>query len=235
MPNNLRFVAAFIFICALAMVPQGFSHGADPINQTLQPPLNVKIDFPADDPDSDGDGVSDTTDNCPTVSNQNQSDIDEDGWGDVCDNCPGTINPDQNDMDEDGIGSACDNCAYVSNATQSDMEGDGVGDACDNCPYIVNPNQYDADGDGLGDLCDNCPTVGNGTQTDQDGDGIGDGCDTCPDIFNSIPSNASLSDAIRIIQISLGFSPEQKGADMNSDCRVELKDALAVMQSMTRP
>lgn len=36
-------------------------------------------------PDRDGDGVPDTTDNCPNVSNANQADGDGDGLGTVCD------------------------------------------------------------------------------------------------------------------------------------------------------
>jgi outer membrane protein assembly factor BamB len=38
--------------------------------------------------DSDGDGVPDATDNCPTTFNPPQSDSDGDGIGDACDPCP---------------------------------------------------------------------------------------------------------------------------------------------------
>ena len=35
--------------------------------------------------DTDNDGVADVLDNCPTISNANQSDSNGDGLGDVCD------------------------------------------------------------------------------------------------------------------------------------------------------
>lgn len=37
-------------------------------------------------PDMDADGVPDETDNCPTVSNPDQTDADGDGYGDICSN-----------------------------------------------------------------------------------------------------------------------------------------------------
>jgi hypothetical protein len=55
---------------------------------------------PPCDLDDDGDGVEDTVDNCPDVSNADQADADADGFGDACDNCPRDPNPGQ----EDGFG-----------------------------------------------------------------------------------------------------------------------------------
>lgn len=43
--------------------------------------------------DSDGDGIADASDNCPTVANANQADGDGDLIGDVCDPCPADANP----------------------------------------------------------------------------------------------------------------------------------------------
>jgi len=49
----------------------------------------INIDFGNfEGTDTDGDGVPNPNDNCPTVSNRDQNDIDNDGFGDVCDPCP---------------------------------------------------------------------------------------------------------------------------------------------------
>lgn len=50
--------------------------------------------------DSDGDGVPDCNDNCPTTFNPDQADLDHDGLGDLCDP----------DRDGDGIANELDSC-----------------------------------------------------------------------------------------------------------------------------
>lgn len=143
--------------------------------------------------DTDGDGVPDTTDNCPTVANPGQADFDSDGLGDVCDpdddndgvadatdNCPAVANPGQANLDGDALGDACD----------PDDDGDGINDGVDNCPSAQNADQANLDGDALGDVCDpdddgdgiadgsdNCPVVANANQANLDGDALGDACD----------------------------------------------------------
>ena len=101
--------------------------------------------------DSDGDGIDDGVDNCPTIfnpvrpmDNGAQADFDNDGVGDSCDPCPLDANstscttPDPNDSDNDGEPNATDNCPSVANADQADADADGRGDACDECPNTPN-------------------------------------------------------------------------------------------------
>lgn len=66
--------------------------------------------------DSDGDGVLDNVDNCPTTFNPSQTNSDVDSHGDACDNCRDQANELQVDSNSDGCGNQCD----------ADIDNDGV-------------------------------------------------------------------------------------------------------------
>lgn len=85
--------------------------------------------------DSDGDGIPDEEDNCPTIPN-----------GPLRGTCLGTGAVCQSTND-------CSDCEM----SQEDSDVDGVGDVCDNCPNAANVDQLDTDGDGYGEACDLCP------------------------------------------------------------------------------
>lgn len=158
--------------------------------------------------DSDGDGIPNSYDNCPFVSNQDQADqgdvkcekicltpelpchtkcSDPDGVGDACDNCPTEYNPDQVDSDNDGVGDACDKCPGCSD--KDDADGDSIPDKADNCPTQSNKDQKDYDQDGIGDACDNCKWDKNPGQEDLDKDKVGDICDKCPGKDDLLPDS----------------------------------------------
>ena len=87
------------------------------------------------------------------ISGEEVADSDGDGIPDTTDNCPAVANPDQADTDTDGVGDACDNCPSVPNPDQADGNGDGIGDTC--TPGVEDcGNKLDDDGDGLIDLLD---------------------------------------------------------------------------------
>jgi hypothetical protein len=94
--------------------------------------------------DTDGDGVGDPSDNCPTVANAGQQNFDADMNGDACDACE-TIVDDGTDGDMDGVPDACDSCTAVTN-------GAVAGSPTTNRSFIS--HQRDDDVDGRGNSCD---------------------------------------------------------------------------------
>jgi hypothetical protein len=72
------------------------------------------------DTDDDQDQLPDTTDNCPTVANPEQTDTDNDGQGNACDS----------DDDNDGVLDDEDNCRFVANPDQADDDNNGRGNVC---------------------------------------------------------------------------------------------------------
>lgn len=122
--------------------------------------------------DTDGDGIPDSRDECPTLYAKTSS------------GCP--------DADEDGIPDNKDRCKYepgpASNQgcplPSSDRDNDGIPDAGDACPDEKGLARFagcpDTDGDGIPDKDDACPR--------QAGPPSNKGCPTTP----SIPSHMAL-------------------------------------------
>jgi outer membrane protein OmpA-like peptidoglycan-associated protein len=139
--------------------------------------------------DTDGDGIADGEDKCPTIPGLAK-------YG----GCPLT------DLDSDGIGDADDKCPTVKGLAKyagcpiPDTDSDGVNDEMDKCPTVYGSKNYngcpapDTDSDGVNDDSDRCPTIAGFARyhgcpiPDTDGDGVNDEMDKCPTVKGS-PSN----------------------------------------------
>ncbi len=115
--------------------------------------------------DTDGDGIVDKEDHCPTVPGVKSEDPNKNG-------CPP-------DKDGDGVLDADDACIDVPGIKTNDPKTNG-------CPAVK-----DDDHDGIPNEKDACPTVAgvknddpskNGCPPDKDGDGIVDAADACIDV-----------------------------------------------------
>lgn len=177
--------------------------------------------------DTDGDGVSDSRDECPSVPGLKEFN-----------GCP--------DTDGDGIEDAKDNCPEVPGIAEfngcPDTDGDGIEDAKDACPKRAGSAEFDGcpdtDGDGVADPQDGCPRAAGvkalGGCPDRDGDGIADKDDECPDdagtaVKGGCPEMtmeivAELNESARLVLFLRGKS------DLSIDAKATLDDIASVLK-----
>ena len=94
--------------CSFAPRGSAGTDAAPPADAHVDAVVVADVPDGSPDTDTDGDGIPDSTDNCPTVANPDQHDEDGDHVGDVCDPCPQVMDQPTLDTDGDGIPDACD-------------------------------------------------------------------------------------------------------------------------------
>lgn len=170
--------------------------------------LHFQLGVPAGPPppppvvDTDGDGIEDSADRCPTEAGPSSTlgcpDTDGDGIADIDDKCPEVAGVSEfmgcPDTDGDGLADPDDECPEEAGPVDNngcpipDRDGDGTPDAEDECPDVAGTLALmgcpDGDGDGIADKDDDCPTeagpAANNGCPDTDGDGVLDKDDSCP-------------------------------------------------------
>ena len=142
-------------------------------------------------PDDDEDGWSNYEDNCPSITNQNQTDTDGDEIGDVCD-------PDD---DNDGLLDDDDDCPLHDQTTDS------------NCNGITDLDE-DSDGDGVLNEFDECE--GHDDKIDSDNNGIPDGCDDKAQTETNTTNSTDMND-FDIINQTSPDQPENNSEHQDSD------------------
>jgi len=179
----------------------GLGLGTLPGTPLWEATVQIGWDPGAAPPDTDGDGLPDSDDECPTKPGSERTlgcpDRDRDGVADKADKCidiPGLTSlagcPDQ---DRDGVTDAKDRCPKHPGPMRTggcpDTDEDGLVDHQDGCPRRKGPRALkgcpDSDGDGVADPADLCPEVMGSKATkgcpDADGDGVADEHDKCID------------------------------------------------------
>lgn len=141
-----------------------------------------------------------TTERTPIIANYSYClgpDSDGDHLGDTCDNCPNAVNPDQADHNDNGIGDACDDVdgdglvdadefANGTDPLDPDSDDDNLNDG-DEVAAGTDPLIQDSDGDGITDHAEITLSETNPLIYDTDGDG----CNDFEEFFTSCPSFCS--------------------------------------------
>ncbi len=156
-------------------------------------------------PDSDGDGINDNEDKCPTVAGVAKYQ-----------GCPVP------DSDGDGIDDEHDKCPNVAGLAKydgcpiPDTDGDGINDEEDKCPTVAGLAKYNG-----------CPAP------DRDNDGINDDEDKCPDVAGIASNNgcpevpANVTKSLQVASQGIAFGTSN--AKLTTRSNVALDKVVAIM------
>ena len=154
--------------------------------------------------DTDGDGIIDSKDKCPTVPGIAKYD-----------GCPVP------DTDGDGINDENDKCPTVKGVAKysgcpvPDTDKDGINDEEDKCPNVAGVARYQG-----------CPIP------DKDGDGINDEEDKCPDVKGTAANLGCPEEEIRETRIRVFFATNKSVILPNS--KPSLDSAVSIMKQFSR-
>jgi hypothetical protein len=199
----------------------------DTLTVQLEPVTN-----PADD--SDGDGVANDADNCPTHFNPDQNDCDADGAGNLCELVTGTAQDCNGNFAPDNCETFTDcNANAVPDECEPDCQGNGVADACDiaaaaslDCNANGVPDECDSFADcNLNDVDDACDVNGGGS-VDSNANGVPDECEALGGNFATVTITADVVD----------FGGAQQLADLpGPDGEVSFREALTAANNTPGP
>jgi gliding motility-associated-like protein len=180
-------------------------------------PENITAVFIVDNPDLDGDGITNSDETTIYGTDPNNPDSDGDGindgvevasGSDPLDPCSPNTNAVNCDSDGDGILNVDEINIYGTDPFNPDTDGDGILDGIEVTNLCLNPLVFDTDGDGLSD----------GVEVSQGSDP----CDECS------PDDSSPDCSIGI-HIPTAFSPNGVGNNLNNVYQIIVgKDILSI-------
>jgi outer membrane protein OmpA-like peptidoglycan-associated protein len=134
-----------------------------------------KLTTNPNDPDTDGDKLSDGDEVRKYRTNPLRSDTDGDGLSDGDEVLKYKTDPTRYDTDGDGLQDADEINKYMTDPLRPDTDGDGLSDGDEVTKFKSDPLKVDSDGDGLSDWDEVKVYRTDPSNPDSDGDGIVDG------------------------------------------------------------
>ncbi|MBK9250036.1 MAG: OmpA family protein [Ignavibacteria bacterium] len=138
--------------------------------------LGITYNFKSSKTDSDGDGLTDETEE-RIGTDPNNPDTDGDGLSDGDEVDDYKTDPLKPDTDGDGLKDGAEVNTHKTDPLKADTDGDGLTDGAEVNTHKTDPNKADTDGDGLSDGAEVNSHKTDPLKADTDGDGLNDGAE----------------------------------------------------------
>jgi outer membrane protein OmpA-like peptidoglycan-associated protein len=159
----------------LGLFLHGQSGSADPDKDGLTNNQEKEFGTDKDNPDTDGDALTDGDEVLKYHTNPLKPDTDGDGLSDYDEIFKYKTDPLKVDTDGDGLNDGDEALKYKTDPLKADTDGDGLSDGQEVMTYKTDPLKADTDGDGLSDGDEVTKYKTDPLKTDTDGGSVKDG------------------------------------------------------------
>jgi outer membrane protein OmpA-like peptidoglycan-associated protein len=159
----------------IGLVFRGESGSADPDKDGLTNDQEKEFGTDKNNPDTDGDGLTDGEEVLKYKTSPTKADTDGDGLNDGQEVNQYKTDPLKADSDGDGLSDGDEVLKYKTDPLKADSDGDGLSDGDEVLKYKTDPLKADSDGDGLTDGQEVLKYKTNPLKADTDGGTVSDG------------------------------------------------------------
>lgn len=170
-----------------------------------------KLGTDPNNPDTDGDGLSDGEEVNTYKTNPLNPDTDGDGLSDGQEVTQYKTDPNKADTDGDGLSDGEEVNTYKTDPNKADTDGDGLSDNAEVTNYKTDPLKADTDGDSLNDGAEVNIYKTDPLKADTDGDGLNDGQEVTSlktDPLNPDTDGGTVDDGIEVKRGTNPLNPD---------------------------